>query len=603
MKVINKTHFKFLSLGILALTFSISSMATAQDHGTFKTRVASFSPDGTKVITALDDTAKILDLKTGEIKTVQHDKWVKAAAFSPNSSKVVTVSIFGVVKVLNLVTGEETMIPNGEGTDQPDLIQYSPAAISFKHQFSNSDDIAVIHSVNNYWSRPSRDQIINLKTGEFTTHKFRDSYDGDVRKIHHHSPGRSRVLTFLEKGLEVWFCRGGPIFEGDGEKIIIPHDQEVATAKVSPDGLWVVTASYDGTAKVLNLETKEIITVQHEGGVHRAEISPDSSKVLTLSSDGTSKLLDLNSREIKTFNAGEGYWLGGSFSPDGSKIILTNKNILKSIDLVTGEEYQIENDRSVYEFSFSPDGKKVVTATEGSKNAKVLDLQTGETWTISHSDTIRHMAFSPDSSKLISATESLSDDYLEKIYSAKILDFETRELKTLEEFGFERREIAKLLFNEDPFVRRQQALKLGGNVALGERPDSKFTPILITALNDEDAGVRANAAMSLGKIGDSKAVLELIKLVDKKSEKLLVRRNAILALGLIGDTTAVPSLLELVQDENAMLRNAAKAALKKIKLVEKINETEAPDLHLQNGVESNHHSAALTPANPIARES
>ena len=56
---------------------------------------ASFSPDGTRIVTASKDgTARIWDAKTGQpigrLKIEGHEDPVHAAAFSPDSARVIT---------------------------------------------------------------------------------------------------------------------------------------------------------------------------------------------------------------------------------------------------------------------------------------------------------------------------------------------------------------------------------------------------------------------------------------------------------------------------------------------------------------------------------
>ena len=73
-------------------------------------------------------------------------------------------------------------------------------------------------------------------------------------------------------------------------------------------------------------------------------------------------------------------------------------------------------------------------------------------------------------------------------------------------------------------------------------------PALIQALQDQDAGVRVNAAYALGGIGEGAkdAIPALIQLLQDPE----VGYRATEALGSIG-SDAVPALIQLLQDENA----------------------------------------------------
>lgn len=67
-------------------------------------------------------------------------------------------------------------------------------------------------------------------------------------------------------------------------------------------------------------------------------------------------------------------------------------------------------------------------------------------------------------------------------------------------------------------------------------------PYLEKALRHERTDVREKAAFTLGRIGDSGAVVSLILALD--DEKDVVRMAAAMALGQMGDDTAVPALVQ-----------------------------------------------------------
>ena len=77
---------------------------------------ASFSPDGSRIVTASDDqTAKVWDAKTGaEVLTLKgHTDRVTSASFSPDGSRIVTASADRTAKVWDARTGAEVLTLKG----------------------------------------------------------------------------------------------------------------------------------------------------------------------------------------------------------------------------------------------------------------------------------------------------------------------------------------------------------------------------------------------------------------------------------------------------------------------------------------------------------
>lgn len=84
----------------------------------------------------------------------------------------------------------------------------------------------------------------------------------------------------------------------------------------------------------------------------------------------------------------------------------------------------------------------------------------------------------------------------------------------------------------------------------------------IAALDDEDAAVRREAALKLGKQGDRAAVEPLLRAL--QDAKWKVRRNAVISLGRIGDYRAVSSLCQTLADSTAIVRRESATALGRI---------------------------------------
>jgi len=92
-------------------------------------------------------------------------------------------------------------------------------------------------------------------------------------------------------------------------------------------------------------------------------------------------------------------------------------------------------------------------------------------------------------------------------------------------------------------------------------PAKTAVPLLITLLQEEDEGLRSNAAEALGRIGDRRAVEHLIKVLRNKEDP--VRRDAATALGCLGGPRATDALIAVLKGQDSSLRSYAAGALSK----------------------------------------
>ncbi|HJL14853.1 MAG TPA: HEAT repeat domain-containing protein [Sandaracinaceae bacterium LLY-WYZ-13_1] len=109
------------------------------------------------------------------------------------------------------------------------------------------------------------------------------------------------------------------------------------------------------------------------------------------------------------------------------------------------------------------------------------------------------------------------------------------------------------LGSEDP-VRRREVVEL-----LSSYPAAEVDDALLRALEDPDAGVRAEAAQAVGRVRLREAVPRLLDWLDDSDAD--VRAAAARALGQIGEQHAIPNLVRVLGDSHAEVRRAGVAAL------------------------------------------
>lgn len=113
------------------------------------------------------------------------------------------------------------------------------------------------------------------------------------------------------------------------------------------------------------------------------------------------------------------------------------------------------------------------------------------------------------------------------------------------------------LRNPDPAVR-MKACQDAGNQKLKD-----LVPDLLAALKDKSDGVRINAAVSLGQIGDPRAAAPLRDLA-ASDKNAAVRIMSAQALGNFRDTSSEDALLRLSDDKDPGVRGAAVRSIAKI---------------------------------------
>jgi dipeptidyl aminopeptidase/acylaminoacyl peptidase len=187
----------------------------------------------------------------------------------------------------------------------------------------------------------------------------------------------------------------------------------------SPDGTWLATVCQDGTAKVWDAQDgRPLLKLnRHRSAVTAASWSPDSKRLATASADGTAIVWDVARKRVLATLQGhtsaisvvawspDGYRLASSSAGYGSEAH-TDVGEVKIWDAAGGRQLLTLKGHTgkVHSVSWSPDGKRLATGSEGG-TVKLWDASSGREL-LAYTGQIHSVSWSPDGKQLAMGTRS-----------------------------------------------------------------------------------------------------------------------------------------------------------------------------------------------------
>jgi WD40 repeat protein/serine/threonine protein kinase/DNA-binding XRE family transcriptional regulator len=338
----------------------LSDVATGQELRQFQHGASSvaFSPDGAKVLTA-DQAASvwIWDLHTGQqLRELSGDGvTVNKAIFSPDGKSILIGSSDRTARLWNAQTGQEIRQFTGH-TDSVNSVAFSPDG---KYVVTGSNDKTA-----RLWEATTGKQV-----GQFTGHT------NAINSVAFSSDGRFVVTGSADKTARLW-----EVASGYQQLVFIGHSSAVTGVAISPDNNTLLTSGdFRGRIWDLRLDTEPRTFIGHTAEIPTAAFSPDGKQVLTGSWDGTARLWDVETRRtVQVFHVG-GVW-SAAFSPNGRQL-MTIADQASLWDRMTGQLLHTMTPSSPNcEFSrvtFSPDSTVVFIGCFGGVG-ELYNVQTGQ---------------------------------------------------------------------------------------------------------------------------------------------------------------------------------------------------------------------------------
>jgi WD40 repeat protein len=269
---------------------------------------------------------------------------------------------------------------------------------------------------------PDGQYIVSIEDGIIV---LRDASTGQgIRSFGHHedrvwdiavSPDSLYVLTASGTAAWIWDISTGQLLH------TLTHAEEVQAAAWSPDGQFVLTGARDGSVHFWDTVGEELFTFAGESGdsITAVQFSPDGQSIVAAAFDSGIRVWNLQTHQQSLTLPGNAGTESVTFSPDGQYLLSGGwDNRARLWDAETGSELMVFEGHSsrptpsgahvidgiVKDVAFSPDGSYVLTGS-ADFTARLWRTSSGQTIRVfPHETEVTTAVFSPDGRYILTSS-------------------------------------------------------------------------------------------------------------------------------------------------------------------------------------------------------
>ena len=356
---------------------------------------AAVTSDGKRVVTTGsgpdDNTATVWDIDSGMmvLELTGPDVGRATAVFSPDDRLIATGHNDGTIHLWNATTGQPLRVMRGHEGE----LGYTVFTPDGRGLVTGSEDRTV-----RLWDVTTGNETLRITDLRWWPHWLAVSPDG------------TRVAVGFVDDADIALydlVTGEPVSELAG------HDWSVSGVAFSPDGVRLASVSVDGTARLWDVHSGEVVrTFTSPAGLSAVSFSPEGSRLATGGDDGVVRVWDVDSgEEMLTLPGHTGFIANVAFTPDGNRLFsaaFDDTTRLWDVS-VTGARNWLTVPSATGIFTrvaFSPDGTSFAAPVDPG-GVTIWDAQTGaEIMTLTdHEPKLTTVAFSPDGRRLVASSD------------------------------------------------------------------------------------------------------------------------------------------------------------------------------------------------------